>query len=147
MVIESRKATEADTAFARETHHAAYHDVVVAQFSQWDAGAQDRFFENDWSNAEFDILLCDGEPCGYAAVEDRPDDVHVRELVIHPGFQNRGIGTAFLRGVMDRAAARGVPVRLGIFRLNRALRLYERLGFRVIDQTASHVILEWADSQ
>lgn len=34
--ITSRPATDADTDFARDVHHAAYRDVVIRQFGTWD---------------------------------------------------------------------------------------------------------------
>ena len=144
MQLTTRLATDSDTAFARETHHGAYRDVVIAQYGAWDDADQDCYFENNWREAKFDIILCDDTPCGYAAVEYRADDVHVRELVIHPKWQGRGIGTTFLKGVMESAARKGLPVRLGTQHRNRALKLYQRLGFREIGRTETHVLLEWS---
>jgi GNAT superfamily N-acetyltransferase len=143
MRLTTRLATASDAAFAREAHHGAYRDVVLAQFGAWDDADQDRYFANDWRDAKFDVILCDDTPCGYAAVEYRPDDVRVRELVIHPRWQGQGIGTAFLKRVMESAAQRGLPVRLGTFHRNRALKLYQRLGFREFGRTQTHVLLEW----
>ena len=144
MQLSTRPATASDAAFAREAHHGAYRDVVLSQFGNWDDADQDRYFDSDWRGAKFDIILNDNTPCGYAAVEYRSDDVHVRELVIHPQWQNQGIGTAFLKQVMDSAAQKGLPVRLGTFHRNRALNLYQRLGFREFGRTATHVLLEWS---
>jgi ribosomal protein S18 acetylase RimI-like enzyme len=72
-------------------------------------------------------------------------DVHVRELVIAPEYQGRGIGTALLRDAQARARSRGVPVHLGTFPQNRALALYQRLGFREIERSDRHVVLRWTD--
>ena len=143
MTISIRKATTADADYARKLHHAAYREIVTAQFGEWDDQVQDRFFDGDWHDASFDILLCDGEPCGYAAVEERSDDIHVRELVVDPARQGLGIGSAFVRLVMDRATIRGVPVRLGTCLHNRAVNLYRRLGFHEFERSASHVLLTW----
>ena len=144
MRLSTRPATTSDVDFARETHHGAYRDVVIAQFGPWDDADQDRRFDGDWHGAKFDIILHDDTPCGYAAVEYRTDDVHVFQLVIHPRWQNQGIGTAFLKQVMDSAAQKGLPVRLGTFHRNRALKLYQRLGFREIGRTDIHILLEWS---
>jgi GNAT superfamily N-acetyltransferase len=143
MSLSTRKATVADTLFARDAHR-GYREAIIAQFGQWDEQIQDGFFDRDWGEGKaFDILLWNGEPCGYTTVEDRPDDIHVREVVVHPSYQGRGIGTVFLRSVMERAASRGVPVRLGTFHRNPAFRLYQRLGFREFGRTDIHVLLEW----
>lgn len=144
MQITTRAGTPADITFARKTHHAAYRDVVVRQWGKWDEECQDGFFMKDWSNAQFDVIMVDGAACGYTAVVERPDDVHVRELVVHPNYQNKGIGTFLLRRAMARASERGVPVKLGTCLENyRSQALYKRLGFREFGQTDKHLLLEW----
>jgi GNAT superfamily N-acetyltransferase len=143
MEIEIRQATDADTEFARETHHAAYRDVVERQFGAWDEARQDAFFAEAWKPSHHGIISVDGVRCGYWAVEDRGADIHVRELVIHPSHQGRGLGTALLRGLQRQAQDRDIPIRLGTFHENYARRLYARLGFRELDSTATHVLMEW----
>jgi ribosomal protein S18 acetylase RimI-like enzyme len=143
MEISRRWATEADRELARRVHHEAYRDVVERQFGRWVEAEQNRFFERGWADARHEIVLCDGEPCGYVCVEERAEDVHVRELVILPRFQGRGIGTALLGEAIERARGRGRPVRLGTFHVNRAAELYRRLGFRETARTRTHILMEW----
>ncbi|HUS62170.1 MAG TPA: GNAT family N-acetyltransferase [Acidimicrobiales bacterium] len=143
MTLTRRAVIDSDLDAARTAHHAAYRDVVEAQFGSWDEAVQDEFFANDWSGATFEVLAWDSTFCGYVAVESRPDDVHVRELVIHPDFQGRGIGTAVLTDAMGVARERSVPVHLATFRLNRASDLYRRLGFVEIDRDETHVTFRW----
>ncbi len=143
LVIALRVATPADIDFAREVHHQAYRDVVERQFGPWNASFQDQRFAEGWASATFSIVLCDDEPCGYLCVEDRANDLHVREIVIAPAFQGRGIGTTLLQDVLQRAGSRGVPVRLGTFHANRAATLYRRLGFQEVAHTPTHLLLEW----
>jgi ribosomal protein S18 acetylase RimI-like enzyme len=140
--ITRRPATPADTEFARSVHHAAVRDVVERQFGPWNEAQQDRFFDGDWKPEIFEIILCDGVPCGYVCVEDRADDVHVREIDILPEYQGRGIGTHILRDAIARADARGVPIRLGTLHENRASALYQRLGFVETGRTATHLVFE-----
>ena len=143
MNVTRRAATASDTPFAREAHHGAYREPVLRQFGQWDETRQDQLFAGDWADAVFEIIELDGTPCGYACIEEREDDFHVREIVIHPDFQGRGIGTAVLRETQQRARAKGVPVRLGTFLTNRAAGLYRRLGFQETGRTDIHVLMEW----
>jgi GNAT superfamily N-acetyltransferase len=145
MKFARRPATEADSDFARDVHHQAYRDVVERQFGAWIEVEQDRFFAGDWDPSKFEIVLCDSQPCGYTCVEDRGHAMHVRELVLLPEFQGRGIGTFFLRDTIERARRLGVPVQLGALHQNRALDLYRRLGFRDIGQTETHTLLEWRE--
>lgn len=138
--LSRRPATDADTDWARAVHHESLRGVVEAQFGIWDQAQQDDFFAGDWSGGSFEILLCQGRPCGYVCLEDRAEDVHVRELVVAPEYQNRGIGTAIVRDAIQQADRRGVPVVLGTLHENRARALYRRLGFDEIGTTDTHTL-------
>jgi ribosomal protein S18 acetylase RimI-like enzyme len=147
MKLTKRSASPADTAFARRAHHAGFHDVVVRQFGSWNEELQDEFFNQVWATGEFQILECDSASCGYASIEEHPDCVHVRELVVLPEYQGRGIGTAILQETIERARARHVPVKLGVLHQNLAINLYRRLGFRECGRTDTHVLMEWNENQ
>jgi GNAT superfamily N-acetyltransferase len=138
-----RAATDADRAFACETHHLAYRDVVERQFGAWVEEQQDGFFQSSWAAQPHEIVLFEGEPCGYVCVEERPADVHLRELVLQPHYQGQGIGSAVLHAVIEHARERRVPVRLGTHLANRAANLYRRVGFRQIGSTDTHLLFEW----
>lgn len=141
--VTTRPASPEDYDFAREAHHAAYRDVIERQFGNWEPERQHDFFVADWEPAATAIILLDDVRSGYWIVEHRTKDIHLRELVIHPDFQGRGIGTTLLRMLQRDAAARGVPIRLGTFHQNRAQDLYARPGFRAFDSTDTHVLMEW----
>jgi ribosomal protein S18 acetylase RimI-like enzyme len=141
--LEIRRAQESDRQFARHAHHAGYRDVVERQFGPWDEASQDGLFEKDWDPATNEIITADGEACGYFTVEYRADDIHLRELLVHPSYQRRGIGTWLLRMLQEKACVASVPIRLGTFHRNEALQLYRRLGFQEIGTSATHVLMEW----
>jgi ribosomal protein S18 acetylase RimI-like enzyme len=128
----------------RLIHHAAYRGVVERQFGPWDDEQQDRYFEADWDDASHEAIEYNGVLAGYCAIEHRDADIHIRELVIDPRFQNLGIGSTIIREAVSEAEERGVPVVLGTFIANRAGDLYERLGFIEFDRTESHRLFEWS---
>jgi GNAT superfamily N-acetyltransferase len=143
MHVSKRLAVTEDIDFARQIHHRAYRDVLERQYGPWDEAAQDSFFVAAWSAAAHELILCDGVPCGYLCVEDRENDIHVRELVMDPEFQSRGVGTVILIEICERARVRMVPVRLRTQLVNRAANLYRRQGFRELERTDSHILMEW----
>jgi hypothetical protein len=48
-----------------------------------------------------------------------------------------------LRGLQSEVAAAGKPLRIHVERFNPTLRLYERLGFRQIDDRGAYLFMEW----
>lgn len=147
MILERRPATSSDTEFARTTHHAAYRDVVSRQFGAWDEALQDRLFEEQWMPDKFEIILCDGNPCGFLSIEDRPDHISVSEIVIAPQFQGRGIGSRLFNKEMQRGREAKSPLRLQVLRENRALELYRKLGFKECGTTETHICMIWGDCE
>ena len=144
MPLSFRPATPEDYEFARFTHHAAYRQVVTRQFGKWDEGMQDGFFAENWGEGPMEIVLFGGERCGYLGVDHKADHVYVREIVILPAYQGKGIGTRILQGLQVAAAVRGIPVRLQVLIANdRARRLYERVGFVQTGSTFTHVMMQW----
>ena len=145
MLLERRPATSSDTEFARISHHEAYRDVVSRQFGAWDEVLQDRLFEEKWIPNQFEIVLCDGNPCGFLLVEDHPDHIYISEIVIAPQFQGRGIGSRLLNEEMQRGREAKSSLRLQVLRENRAIELYRRLGFKEYGTTETHIRMVWED--
>ena len=77
------------------------------------------------------IVTNDDVQIGVLSLDRRPDAVVVRHIALMPEFQNRGIGSALIRGVLDFAVTAKLPVRLRLVKDNPARSLYERLGFTV----------------
>jgi ribosomal protein S18 acetylase RimI-like enzyme len=142
-----RSAGAADGEFVRTVHHQAYREVVKRQFGTWDSAFQDRHFAEAWVHGTYWIVLYDRQPCGYLGVDEFADHVYVREIVIAPAFQGRGIGTALLQQLLRRAGEHNLPVRLQMLHANRgAAALYRRLGFEEVGSTSTHLLFEWRRS-
>lgn len=141
--ITKRTATKADTDLAREIHHEAYHDVVLRQFGSWDEKLQDDFFNDDWEPSAHDIILADNEICGYTRIRREPDHIFLDELVFLPKFQGKGIGTSILKELIEESRRKKLPIRLGVFKENRAQELYRKLGFKNVGTTDTQFKMEW----
>lgn len=81
---------------------------------------------------EYTLVCADGEKAGYYHFYRNEDGLYeIDDLYVLPPFQNRGIGT----GVIEECC-RSVrePVMLYVFIKNeRAVSLYQRLGFRIVE--------------
>jgi GNAT superfamily N-acetyltransferase len=143
--ITFREANPAlDYEFARTTHHAAYKDVVTKQFGSWDEKVQDTFFKEGWERAPSKIILEEGIPIGVLSFNLNNDHLFLSELQILPSSQNRGIGSHIVKGLIAEAQSLKIPLRLQVLKENKAVNLYGKLGFVVVDTTAIHIRMERA---
>ncbi|MEV7807235.1 GNAT family protein [Microbispora sp. NPDC088329] len=77
-----------------------------------------------------------GEVVGGVIVTDSDRGPWVADVFRHPERSPRGLGTVMLSAALARAGADGLPcLGLVVTEGNPARRVYERLGFRVIDTT------------
>ncbi len=69
---------------------------------------------------------------------DRPQEAMILSMGIRPGWRGQGLGQRFVGGVMDRLRAKGLrAVSLLVGRENRrAIKVYEDVGFLIIDEAA-----------
>jgi len=105
--------------------------------------AQHTFYQERFAGAEYLIVLVEGEPAGRLYVDRREDEIRIIDIALLPEFRGRGIGGSLLEDLLDEAASVAKPVRIHVERYNRALGLYERLGFRRIGDTGVYYLLEW----
>lgn len=69
--------------------------------------------------------------------------IKLNQLFLAPEHQGFGIGARCMALVLDQGAQMNLPVRLNVMKVNpRAMAFYQRLGFRTLDETPSHFVLE-----
>jgi ribosomal protein S18 acetylase RimI-like enzyme len=116
-----------------------------AAFVQMQFDAQHAYYQEHYEGAAFDVILVGGQPAGRLYLHRRDDEIRIMDIALLPEFCNRGIGTTLLHGLQSEAAAAGKPLRIHVERFNPALRLYERLGFRQIDDRGVYLFMEWTN--
>src|SRR4051794_34958363 len=115
--IAVRPATSADYEFAFELGREVYHELVVRQFGAWDDARHRESFDQQWTTQQTSIVIRAHARVGVLCVEDGPEDVVLHEVQVCPGCQGQGVGTEIVRGVMEHAQERGVPLRLRVFQM------------------------------
>jgi ribosomal protein S18 acetylase RimI-like enzyme len=154
--VELRWARDADrpalmalyaTTRADELAAQPWPEATKAQFVAQQYELQHRHFVGQFPAAEFLIVQRAGAVVGRYFVDrstPRARDLVV-DICLAPEWRGGGIGGALLRATQADAAARGRGVELHVLAWNAGARkLYERLGFVVVDATAPHVLMHWA---
>jgi GNAT superfamily N-acetyltransferase len=75
------------------------------------------------------VVVADGVFAGCVTLRPAGSGWWLESFYLSPALQGRETGTAVLRGLLERADAAGVDVRLDVVQGSAARRLYERHGF------------------
>ena len=96
-----------------------------------DMAVQVASFRQQWELAEVRIITFDGAAIGWLQNTTRGDTLFLAQLFVEGSFQRRGVGTEVINRLIGEATHIRQAVTLGVARINPALRLYKRLGFRI----------------
>ena len=93
---------------------------------------------------EDQVIAEEEEPVGRLVLIHRDREVRLADIALLPEARNRGLGTACLRLVMERARLAGKVVRLQVSQNNQAQTLYKRLGFVATGFNELDIEMEWS---
>ena len=136
MHLEFRQATAIDLDFLDEMHTACMKEHVVKVYP-WNP----ELFRQTFNPKLIQIILVNKVEVGMLQISKRNGELYLGNFLVTPAFQNRGIGTAVLKKVLDRGKLLELPIKLKVLKKNRAKNLYERLGFTVTGKTDTHYIM------
>lgn len=105
--------------------------------------ARERHYDIAFPHADHRIILVDELPAGRIMVFRSAVEIRLVDVALLPAHRGRGIGESLVRSLCDEAASAGKPVTLHVTKSNRAARLYERMGFRTVDDIGTDYKMEW----
>jgi ribosomal protein S18 acetylase RimI-like enzyme len=150
--VSLRPELPEDEAFLRKLY-ATTRDIEMA-LTGWDAAQQEAFlrmqfqfqtahYRQHYGDASFQIILRDTAPIGRIYVHYGAREIRLMDIALLPEFRRSGIGGAILGNLLREATRQEKTVTLHVERFNPALRLYQRLGFRVIEEHEINFFMEW----
>jgi inorganic pyrophosphatase/GNAT superfamily N-acetyltransferase len=142
--IRLRPGSPSDRAFLHHLHRESMRSHVERTWGAWNDEDQRRRFDDTTDPEVHDIIEYRGVTVGCQWIRQQPGCVELVRLYLLPEFQGRGIGTHLLTRLSARASSAGLPARLRVLRANPAQRLYGRLGFRIVEETETHLVMERA---
>ena len=103
------------------------------QHSQWQQNNPD---------AEFNLILLDNTSVGRLYIDHREKQIHIIDIAILPEFRGKGIGTYFLNGLKEEAHQKAMKLSLYVEKNNPARFLYQKIGFRVVEDGEVYHLME-----
>jgi len=132
-----RQARPADFDFLWRLTAVTMRDYVGAIWG-WDDDWQRRRFLENFEPGYWKVVNAFGRDIGGVAVRRLPKEIFLADLQILPPYQNLGIGTAIIERLKSEAKDKCLVISLNVLKSNpRARRLYERLGFHMVEQAST----------
>ena len=116
------------------------------EFLRMQFSAQHDYYQQQYPDAKFEIILSNDQPIGRLYVDRRPDEIRIIDIAMLTEHRGNGYGGSIMRDLMDEAEAAGKPVRIHVFKENRAWHLYDRLGFRETADAGPYSLMEWSST-
>ena len=150
--LSSRAATEGDNSFLMELF-ASTRPQEMAFFGANEnqkrafVSLQFSILPRSYPTAEHSIILAGNVPIGRTIVDRQSDELRLVDIALLPDYRNGGIGAVLVQQLLDEGRERQLPVRLHVFKYGDAVRFYERLGFKLIEDDGSYLKMEWRPSE
>ena len=124
-----------------------WSEEQITDFLWMQFNAQRQHYLQYFPKAEYSLIcLEDHQPIGRIIIDRSGDEILLMDIALLPVYRNAGIGTRLVRDIQDEAQAKELPVHLHVEAFNRAVHLYERLGFTITGKDGIYLKMEWLPS-
>lgn len=128
---------------ADELALAPWTDAQREAFVRMQFAAQQAHYRTHNPNATHDIILLDDQPVGRLYVARRDREIRILDITILPEHRNCGLGTPLIKSLIGEASRAGLPLNIWVESYNPSHRLFERLGFSVVEDDGVNHLMEW----
>lgn len=151
MSISLRPATNRDIGFLAEVYagtrrqelsQTGWSQDEIEAFLNIQFEVQRRFYAETFKNARFDVIEARGKAAGNLYVDRQGDEIRIIDIALLPEYRNKGIGSQLLKELLAEAADKKLPVRVHVEHGNPAFTLYQRLGFKQIEDQGIYRLME-----
>lgn len=129
-----------------ELNQTDWNEAQKQAFIEHQFLAQDTYYKQVYPDSEYMVILCGNEAAGRLYIERHliEGTIRIIDVALLPAYRGQGIGAYLIRNLQEDARQAGKTLTIHVERHNRALVLYERLGFKIIHETHGvYLLMEW----
>ena len=116
-------------------------------FLRFQFDAQRKYYAEVFTKADYYIIEKAGEPIGRLYLDRREDEIRLIDIALLGTFRGQGLGGELMADVLAEGQRKGLLVRIHVEHNNPAMRLYQRLGFKKIEEQGVYWLMEWMPKQ
>jgi ribosomal protein S18 acetylase RimI-like enzyme len=149
--ITLRPITDADMDFLHRLYATTREDELKqvawtpeqkAAFVAQQFHAQHQYWQENYTNTSWDLVLRDGAPIGRLYVARWVEEIRIVDIALMPEHRGGGLGTRLIRELFAEGDASGRKVSIHVEIFNPARRLYDRLGFVQAGEHGVYLLME-----
>jgi len=134
--IEIKKATEKDYPYCYKLDKTNMLEYVNKHWGGWNP----KIFKKDFDPKNTKIILKNNRRIGYFVVLEKPKFWYISNIQISPRLMGKGLGSYIMKLIEKQVSKTNKPkIQLEVFKDNPAKRLYERFGYKIIEDKGSSV--------
>jgi ribosomal protein S18 acetylase RimI-like enzyme len=135
MRLSFRPALSSDRAFIEALYFETQRWIIERLFGWRGDDVERQKFEAFYNEGSTRVIVVDSEDVGWISIVSDDAAMEIEQIYLLPRLQNRGIGSRIISDIITEAHGSGRHVTLSTAKINPAIRLYERLGFRQTGET------------
>lgn len=118
-------------------------DEQRAAFLQMQFNAQHSFYHERYPDADYKVILREGEPVGRLYVLREKELIRIMDITVLPDHRKAGIGSGLLQSLLDEAAESKQRVQIYVESYNPSLALFKKMAFSILQEEGINYLLEW----
>lgn len=138
--VDLRPATKEDYAFAERLYVETMRPLLQ-RLDAWDEADVLGRFRESFDVIQVRIVRFAETDVGFMQTSETAAEINLDQIHLRRGYRCRGIGSRLIGDLQSAAVAKKKALSLAVVRGNRALVLYQRLGFIVVGEDATKLYL------
>lgn len=118
-----------------------WSDEEKDRFLSWQHDAQHDHYRRHYEGAGWFIIERSGRPAGRLYLVRWDDEIRIIDIALAPAERRQGRGSSILLDLIEEAAASKARISIHVEKLNPAMTLYGRLGFKLVEDKGVYLLL------